>query len=335
MQNSLAVISPSEWDTLQQQATALVASGFLPQSIKTAQQAVAIMMLGRELGIPPWAALSTINVIQGKPTVSPQLMLALINRSGQLEDMYIEDDGQRCEVGMVRKGRTSHSFSFSMADAHAMGLVGKDNWKKQPAIMRQWRAVAGCARVVFPDVILGLYTPEEMGADVSVDGEGNMTIVDAATGEISPVGTQNGKQAPTPPQRPQNAPARPVDAPNASPSSTPSSQQPSGGSPDLLDQLFPPREPVTYTDFLCHELVYTVTNGGSQYTFKSEHGANIVVFGSEWVLGIKDYADRDAFKNTPGKVQALHPPLIVSARYDGRAKKWDVAQIVSFEAVTQ
>jgi hypothetical protein len=210
MQNSLAVIGDSEWLVLQQQADALVKSGFLPQSIKTPQQAIAIIMLGRELGIPPWASLSTINVIQGKPTVSPQLMLALINRSGQLEDMYIEDDGTRCEVGMVRKGRTSHSFSFSMADAKAMGLDNKDNWKKQPAIMRQWRAVAGCARVVFPDVILGLYTPEEMGADVSVDGEGNMSVIDATTGEIT-------RKDEPPPPRQQNAPTGIVGAGNAIP----------------------------------------------------------------------------------------------------------------------
>lgn len=171
-------VDVSEWAVLRQQAEALVASGFLPQAINTAQKAVAIMLLGRELGVGPWAALTSINVIQGKPTISPQLMLALINRSGQLEDMTIEDDGSACTVSLARKGRTPHRYSFSMADAQSMGLGGKDNWKKQPLIMRQWRAVAGCARVVFADVILGLYTPEEMGAVVIADDQGNMTIVD-------------------------------------------------------------------------------------------------------------------------------------------------------------
>ena len=31
--------------------------------------------------------------------------------------------------------------------------------------MYRWRAVAACARTVFPDVILGVYTPDEMGAE--------------------------------------------------------------------------------------------------------------------------------------------------------------------------
>lgn len=88
-----------------------------------------------------------------------------------------------------------------------------------------------------------------------------------------------------------------------------------------------------YSDFLCHELVYTVTNGGSQYTFKSEYGTNIVVFGSEWVLNVADYKDRDMFKNTPGKKQLLNPPLVVTARFAD--KKWDVEQITTLEAVTR
>lgn len=177
MANELAVITPSDWQAMQSQAKALVDSGFLPSSVNTPQKAVAIMMLGRELGIAPWAALTSVNVIQGKPTVSPQLMLALINRSGQLEDMTVQGDERGCTVAMKRKGRTEHTEEFTMQDATTLGLTGKDNYRKQPATMLKWRAVAACARVVFADVILGLYTPDEMGADVTADDQGNMTVV--------------------------------------------------------------------------------------------------------------------------------------------------------------
>jgi hypothetical protein len=167
------------WKVMREQAEILVKTGFLPNAVKTAEQAVAIILTGRELGIGVMQALNTINVIAGKPTVSPQLMLALINRTGQLEDMSIADDGQACTVTMKRKGRKEHTESFSMKDAALMktteyvngdkktiSLSEKYNWKAQPATMRKWRAVAACARIVFPDVILGLYTPEEMGAAV-------------------------------------------------------------------------------------------------------------------------------------------------------------------------
>jgi hypothetical protein len=157
-------------DKLWDLATILVKSRMLPSSISTPEAAVAIILKGKELGIGPMAAFAGITVIQGKPVVSPQLMLSLINRSGLMQDMKIEDDGETCRVTMKRAGRAQHTSAFSMEDAKAMQLATKDNWKKMGAIMRQWRAVAANARVTFPDVIDGMYTPEEMGAAVDEDG---------------------------------------------------------------------------------------------------------------------------------------------------------------------
>ena len=71
----------------------------------------------------------------------------------------------------MRRGRSPHTEYFGETEAAAMQLAGKDNYKNQAATMYKWRAVAACARVVFPDVITGLYTPDEMGADVTEDGE--------------------------------------------------------------------------------------------------------------------------------------------------------------------
>lgn len=162
-----AVLTPSmqEWQIMREQAGALVATGFLPASIKTPEQALAIMLQGRELGIPAMAALGTINVIQGKPTVSPQLMLALIERSGQLETIKIDSTDEGSTVTMKRKSRPAHAETFGKKEASDLKLIEKDNYKKQPRVMFKWRAVAACARVVFPDVVLGLYTPDEMGAN--------------------------------------------------------------------------------------------------------------------------------------------------------------------------
>jgi hypothetical protein len=179
-------IRPDEWGIMTQQADALVKTGFLPQAIKNKEQALAIIMTGRELGIPPMASFSTINVIQGKPTVSPQLMLALINRSGQLEDMRLEtgDEGATCT--MKRRGRQAYTARFGPQEAQAMGLAAKDNYKKQAPTMFKWRAVADAARTVFPDVVLGLYTPEEMGADVRVTETGEMLLEEAAPADPPP-----------------------------------------------------------------------------------------------------------------------------------------------------
>lgn len=67
----------------------LVKSGFLPQAIKTPEQGMAVILAGKELGIPPMLAMRKINIIKGSPTISPELMLALVRKSGQLKKMKI------------------------------------------------------------------------------------------------------------------------------------------------------------------------------------------------------------------------------------------------------
>ena len=160
----------SDWQVICEQSQMLLKSGFLPQSIKSPEQALAIILQGRELGIGPMAALNNISIIQGKPTVSPQLMLAMANSTREVEDVQITSSEQGATVTIKRKGRKAHTTTFGPKDAKAMGLDGKDNYKKQPATMYQWRAVAANLRVTFADVILGLYTPDEMGAVVDEEG---------------------------------------------------------------------------------------------------------------------------------------------------------------------
>jgi hypothetical protein len=173
-ENTNLAPTESEFQIMLKQSEMLVKTGFLPRDVNTPEKAMAIILTGRELGIGTMAALNNINVIQQKPTISPQLMLALIERSGQLENLIIKNNQspdntiQHVSCTMKRKGRTEHTEIFGSAEANRLGLLGKDNYKKQPATMFKWRAVAACARVVFPDVILGLYTPDEMGADVDV-----------------------------------------------------------------------------------------------------------------------------------------------------------------------
>ena len=161
----------SSLDDLLELGKVLVKSGMLPQSVKSPEAAVAIMLKGREIGMPVMESFALINVIQGKPTIAPQGMLALIKRSGLQENIKIEDDGDKCVVTMNRRGESPHTASFSMTDAKSMGLAGKDNWTKQPKVMRQWRAIAACARIVFPDIIGGMYLPDEMGVAVNDEGE--------------------------------------------------------------------------------------------------------------------------------------------------------------------
>jgi len=149
-------------------ADTLVRSRLVPA--KTAEEAFAILQKGRELNMPPMEAFELLTVIQGKATVSPKGQLALIHRSGQLEKMDVQDDGDTCTVTMIRRGGSTHTTTFSMEDAQVAGLLANTSWKKYPANMRRWRAIGYCADVLFPDVTGGMYRPEELGTEVNEDG---------------------------------------------------------------------------------------------------------------------------------------------------------------------
>lgn len=170
-------------DETYRMAKGLIMSGLLPKSIKTAEQAFAIITLGAELGFAAWQSMNSIDVIQGKPTLKPQAMLALIHRSGLAEMVKIPNvdeiaKANAATVTMTRKGGMTHTETFTWAMAELMEtteyvdnqkrtipMAQKYNWRTMPEIMMKWRAVSACARVVFPDVIMGMYTADEIDAD--------------------------------------------------------------------------------------------------------------------------------------------------------------------------
>lgn len=160
----------ARWEVDLQQAQVLVKSGFLPIAINTAEKAVAIILKGRELGIGPMEAFSSINIIQGKVSCSAQLMLALARRTKEMESFDLKKDDQEAVVTIKRKGFEPVVTRFGVKEATSMHLIEKPEYKKQPAVMFQWRAVAENLRLTFPDATAGMYTPEELGLDVGEDG---------------------------------------------------------------------------------------------------------------------------------------------------------------------
>lgn len=168
----------SEWNHMKEQAAILLKTGFLPKHIQTVEQALAIAMTGKELKIPMMEALRGINVIQGKPSVSPQLMMALARRTGEVEYFSIRSTATGATVKIQRRGSEMYEGSFGVAEATKLGLMSKDNYQKQPAVMFKWRAIAEALRFTFPDAISGLYTPDEMGANVTVTDIGEMHVAE-------------------------------------------------------------------------------------------------------------------------------------------------------------
>lgn len=164
-------VSLSYWNVIKEQCIVLVKSGFLPSSIKTVEQAIAIALKGHELGLPIMASFTLIDIIQGRPTLKPEGMLALIykNCPGSIIN-FIKFEENECIIEACRPGHKMHTFKFDETDAKAAGLISKSNWKQYPRAMYRSRTVAEMARTLFPDVIMGCsYTKEELMPDLPVN----------------------------------------------------------------------------------------------------------------------------------------------------------------------
>lgn len=158
-------------DTLQL-GEVLVASGFLPKAIRTKEQAATVILKGKELSLPPMQALSSIAVIDGKPTLSAELMVALVQRAGHTLRV-VETSSERAVVDGIRREDPEHTsrIEWSMEDARRAGVTNKDPWKKYPDAMLRARAISALCRFAFADVLAGCsYVPEELGADVDSEG---------------------------------------------------------------------------------------------------------------------------------------------------------------------
>jgi hypothetical protein len=155
-------------------------SGVLPRGISNMAAVALIIEQGYELGIPPAAALRTISIVEGKPTIDAGMQRALIKRDhGDNAFRFIETDALHCVIEYRRRGWSSSSrFTLTMAEMPAR-LRAKDVWKEYPANMLRARATTFVANMEFSDTTLGLHTPEELGADVDVGADGEVRLADA------------------------------------------------------------------------------------------------------------------------------------------------------------
>ena len=136
----------------------------------TPQAVLSTMLLGRELGMPAMAALRSVHVIEGKHSLSADLMVALVLKSGMAEYFQVvESTDTICTFETKRKGAPKPTkISYTIEQAKQAGLLaptrsGKpSNWQKIPKQMLRARAKSELARLEYPDLLAGLYTPEEL-----------------------------------------------------------------------------------------------------------------------------------------------------------------------------
>lgn len=151
-------------DDLVAVAQNLAPSSLLPEKLRNKPHDVlAIVMAGRELGLAPWASIRMLNIIEGRPVLTADGMVGLIRGSGKCEHWEcIESTDKIATFETQRKGeKKPQRLSFTIDEAKAAGLTGKHNWKTFPAAMLRARAQAALARLVYQDVLAGVYSDDE------------------------------------------------------------------------------------------------------------------------------------------------------------------------------
>jgi len=165
-------INLSTWETIKAIAPTMRTSGLF--GVPNEAAAAAIMLKGYELGLGLTAAFEFVHIIEGKPSLSPRGAFAIVQQSGLLEEFEIVEESNpvKCTVTMKRKGGIKYTTSYSVKDAEAAGLVkDKGNWAKYPANMCRWRAIGYVIDMVFPDITGGLKRSDELGAEITAQGD--------------------------------------------------------------------------------------------------------------------------------------------------------------------
>ena len=150
-------------------AKTLASSQLIPKAFQQRPGDVFVaMMWSHSLGIPIVQGLQGIAVINGKPSLYGDALLAVCMGSGQMADIEETVTGNAdnltatCKV--TRRGKPTPVVStFSIADARAAGLLGKPGpWKQYTSRVLKMRARAFALRDAFPDVLSGIASAEEM-----------------------------------------------------------------------------------------------------------------------------------------------------------------------------
>ncbi len=133
----------------------------VPEYLKTEGDIVAAMGTGMELGMGPFTALRSVKMVKGNVVLTADSQLGLIIKAGiKFKWLKMGQDGV-ATISMTRPGFEPFEHSYSLKEAKQAGLAHRAVWQAHPAAMLRARCVSGAAKAYAPDVLSGVYSPEE------------------------------------------------------------------------------------------------------------------------------------------------------------------------------
>ena len=144
---------------MERMATALAKSGLF--GMKTPDQALALMVVAQAEGRHPGSIAGEYHIIQGRASLKADAMLARFQMAGGKVEWHDHTD-QLVSATFSHPQGGALKIDWDMARAKSAGLGTKDNWRQYPRQMLRARVISEGVRAVYPGVLQGMYTPEEV-----------------------------------------------------------------------------------------------------------------------------------------------------------------------------
>ena len=196
----------------------LAPSTILPTAYRgNAANAFVAAETGAALGPEPLQALASIAVINGRATLSSDLMAAVIRRAGHTLRI-VENSPESVTATLIRADDKKFEFTvtWDKDKATKAGLWGqKGPWSQYPTQMLRARAITEVARQGASEALMGMiYSPEDFGATMTETGEViEAEIVNEAPAKPAPAAKPASKPAAAPSQpAPLDKPLTPAQA---------------------------------------------------------------------------------------------------------------------------
>ena len=139
-------------------ASAFAKSGLF--GVKTPEQALALMAICEADGLHPAKAVQEYHIINGRPALRADAMLARFQTAGG-SVRWGEYTDQRVVGTFSHPQGGSVEVAWTVDMATAAGLTKNPTWRSYPRQMLRARCISEGIRTVFPGVVVGTYTPEE------------------------------------------------------------------------------------------------------------------------------------------------------------------------------
>lgn len=218
MSNELVVAGPSVADVMTM-ADVIVKSGLFP-AFRNRESAAAMMLLCRAKGLDPMTAVERYHIVQGRPVMRADAMLGEFVRMGG-SVKWIQRDDKAAEATFSHAQGGTVTVRWTIEQARAAKLTGKDVWAQYPRQMLHARCVSEGVRSILPGATNGLYTPEEawnmepvVAEPVRPSSSDSEPIVDAVVVEDKPakaIRARKPKAEPEPEPAPVEIPKDTID----------------------------------------------------------------------------------------------------------------------------